>query len=91
MVLLPGGLIVTGSHISRLCFLNKSIKESPNVEAAMRKLCKAGEPVRAIEGGGTVEGMISIADIGERWLLAAKAYRQVKVRLGEHCESFRFL
>ena len=44
--------------------------KSPHIEEAMRKLRKAGEPVRAIEGGGKVSTLI----VGrELWSSAAKA------------------
>ena len=61
--------------------------ESPNIEAAMRKLCKAGEPVRAIEGGGKELGKKS-SDSGERWSSATKTKRQVRTRLENLSRSF---
>ena len=63
--------------------------KSPSIEETMRKMCKAGEPVRAIEGGGKVEKSNRESAGRELWSSATKAKRQVRARLGECCESFQ--
>ena len=53
----------------------------PNIAETMRKLCKAGDPVRAIEGGGKdFSPNLSFAG-RELWLSARKAKTQVRARL----------
>ena len=53
------------------CYDGGDDAKSPSIEETMRKLCKAGDPVRAIAGGGKVAKKVDLS--GERWSSAAKA------------------